>query len=97
MASGAFTAYFCAVKSNMIPMSANSAVLTSNVAALRAKSTKRSAQQAAKQKILPPAARKALFFFCIVLCATPYLSAPVALLGDSFYISAGASFPETER
>ena len=35
----------------MIPMSANSAVLTSNVAALRAKSTKRSAQQAAKQDV----------------------------------------------
>ena len=76
-------------------MSANSAVLTSNVAALRAKSTKRSAQQAAKQKILPPAARKALFFFCIVLCATPYLSAPVALLGGFlFTFLLGHPFPK---
>ncbi len=76
-------------------MSANSAVLTSNVAALRAKSTKRSAQQAAKQKILPPAARKALFFFCIGLCATPYLSAPVALLGGFlFTFLLGHPFPK---
>ena len=80
----------------MIPMSANSAVLTSNVAALRAKSTKRSAQQAAKQKILPPAARKALFFFRIVRNALFVGTGRVAG-GIPFYISAGASFPETER
>lgn len=76
-------------------MSANSAVLASNVAALRAKSTKRSARQAAKQKILPPSARKALFFFCIVLCATPYLSAPIALLGGFlFTFLLGHPFPK---
>ena len=76
-------------------MSASSAVHPFDVAALRAKSIRRSNRQTSKQTILPPAARKALFVLCVVLCATPYLSAPIALLGGFlFTFLLGHPFPK---
>ena len=76
-------------------MSASSAVHSFDVAALRAKSIRRSNRQTSKQTILPPAARKALFVLCVVLCATPYLSAPIALLGGFlFTFLLGHPFPK---